>query len=220
MSLRESDVKKIIEQTLRRAYEEESGIKELKLNEIHVTEAVNCLRKSWYFRKERVEVPIEKVVVLSIGTQMHKLIQKYIDGRKVETEKEVKYRFRDIYVVGRIDLIVDNTIIELKTVSAKVKDVYPHHYAQLNAYLNMLNELYPNQYNDYAFIVYINKRDGKINVFTVWRDIQGWLWTLARAWKLYEHLVRNVPPEPEPSFLCRYCEYQFMCRINGDTYEH
>ena len=212
--MRPYDVHELIEKALMRAYEEESR-PQSPINEIHVSEITYCLRKAYYVRKERVTPPLEKVTVLNIGRAMHLLIEKYIDSkRNVEYEVEVKYPFREITVIGTIDLIVDNTIIELKTVSRKPKEVYQHHYSQVNAYHFMLREK-RKDINEVAYIVYINKRNGEIYVYTVIPNLNDFMLTLLRAYQLYHHLISNEPPKPEYTYLCNFCEYRMVCEMNG-----
>jgi len=211
-----SEVKRLIEEALYRAYEDTNRFSNLPPNEVHVTEITYCLRKAYYARMSQSKPPIDKVTILQLGRALHELIQKYVRNHEIHSELEVTYPFREITLHGTIDLLIDGTIIELKTVSKKPQNIYPHHYAQVNAYYHMLRDA-GYDVSEPVYVVYINKRTGEVKIFSAIPAQNDFMVTLMRAYQLYNCLLQRRLPAPEPSHLCEYCEFRMECSLNGES---
>jgi len=173
---------------------------------IHVYEAVQCLLKSYYTRKHKRNLYNEKVVVLTIGEAIHKILQETMNGWGWETEKEVYYDAGRFRLVGHIDAFYNSTVVELKSVSVLPKQPLLEHRLQTNAYIKMSNATV-------GYIAYINKRNGKVRVFPVGFNLQDWVAVLNRAEFLHDCLRNGKkPPIGEFGWLCKYCEYVDVCK--------
>ena len=174
--------------------------------QIMVTEVVTCLRKAWYQRKYATLPSVHKIVILSIGDVFHKLLQEYLEqnGYQCELQATVGFEGYEWELVGHVDAINDDHILEFKTINALPKKPLEHHVLQVNTYLYMFNR-------PKGFIVYISKRTGDIAVFEVKPDKEKLDYVLERANLLYDHLKRNEPPPYEVGWLCDYCEFEGFC---------
>ena len=108
--------------------------------------------------------------------------------------------------------LVATVILELKSISRIREDwiPYPNHVLQLQAYLWMLDR-------PRGFIVYIEKSRGRIYPIEVEREASAWALIIQRARILHHHLLNNEPPRPEPSSLCRVCDYRRFCGHEGGS---
>jgi len=180
-------------------------------NSIHVSEVVGCLRKAWLNRKygdlkNLNHLSNSKCVILGLGFASHFVLEQALRELGYVTEKPVTVEFPNgLKLIGTPDAYNDKVVLEVKTVN-KIPDYpYEHHILQLNAYLNILNY-------DSGLIVYICKKDGRVKIYEIRRDMRKYVQILERAKKLYYHISKDIPPEPEPSHLCNYCEWKLYCR--------
>jgi len=180
-------------------------------NSIHVSEVVGCLRKAWLNRKygdlkNLNHLSNAKCVILGLGFASHFVLEEALRELGYVTEKPVTVEFPNgLKLIGTPDAYNDKVVLEVKTVN-KIPDYpYEHHILQLNAYLNILNY-------DSGLIVYICKKDGRVKIYEIRRDMRKYVQILERAKKLYYHISKDIPPEPEPSHLCNYCEWKLYCR--------
>ena len=178
---------------------------------VHVGEVVQCLRKSWFNRKygdvrNLNHLSDSKCVILGLGLASHFVLEEALRELGYVTEKPVTVEFPNgLKLIGTPDAYNDKVVLEVKTVN-KIPDYpYEHHILQLNAYLNILNY-------DSGLIVYICKKDGRVKIYEIRRDMRKYVQILERAKKLYYHISKDIPPEPEPSHLCNYCEWKLYCR--------
>jgi len=171
---------------------------------IHVYESIRCLLKSYYTRKLKRKLFDSKIVVLSIGDAIHRLIQDVLREKGYQIEPELEFEYNDIVVVGHPDILTDNFVIELKSVSRIPKRPLTEHLLQTTAYIRMaeVNE---------GYIVYIGKSSGKVKIFRVLYDAISFHHVVTRANFLSECLTNNHPPLPEVTRFCKYCEYQDLC---------
>jgi len=177
---------------------------------VHVGEVVQCLRKSWFNRKygdvrNLNHLSDSKCVVLGLGLASHFVLEEALRELGYVVEKPITLEFPNgLKLVGTPDAFNDKVVLEVKTVNRIPDHPYEHHVLQLNTYLNMLNY-------DLGLIIYISKKDGKVKIFEVKRDTKKYLEILERAKKLHYHISKDIPPNPEPSHLCNYCEWKLWC---------
>jgi len=180
---------------------------------VHVGEVVQCLRKSWFNRKygdpgSLNHLSDSKCVILGLGLASHFVLEEALKQLGYVTEKQIILEFPNgLKLAGTPDAYNDKVVLEVKTVNRIPDHPYEHHVLQLNAYLNMLNM-------DLGLIIYICKRNGRIKIFEVRRDTRKYLQVLERAKRLYYHISKDLPPDPEPSYLCNYCEWRLYCMVS------
>jgi len=193
--------------------------RELKPDEIHVHEVVQCLRKSYYERKyysKRYEhISDTKSVILGLGLAVHEALENIFSrvlGAECEKEfvKTVYIAGNDIKVVGTVDLWINGTVVDLKTVNKIPDRPYDHHILQLQMYMWLTD-------TDTAYVVYICKRDGRVRVHGVVRDQRVIDRLIDRVAVFYKHLRDDTVPPPEETILCKYCEYSLDCFANGKS---
>ena len=124
-------------------------------NSIHVSEVVQCLRKSWFNRKygdvrNLNHLSDMKCVVLGLGLASHFVLEEALRELGFVTEKQIVLEFPSgLKLAGTPDAYNDKVVLEVKTVNKIPETPYPHHVLQLNAYLNMLNM-------DLGLIIYLS----------------------------------------------------------------
>ncbi|MBW2675669.1 MAG: Dna2/Cas4 domain-containing protein [Deltaproteobacteria bacterium] len=202
-------VKALVLEAFKRSYAEGEEGTPIDDGIIFVTEAVGCLRKSYFIRRSPLPLPDRLYVIFEIGKGVHYIIQRFLP---VEAQFEVpcEVDLGPCVLRGRADVVLNESILELKTI-AKIREEYlpyQHHVKQLQAYLWMLDK-------PRGYIVYIEKGGGRIHVVEVHRDAGVWAEVCNRARLLHEHLVKGEPPPPEPSPLCRICDYAKLCGGGG-----
>jgi len=190
-----------------------------KPNEVHVHEIVQCMRKSYYERKygssDYSHLSDKKCVILGLGLLTHvKLEELFSQMFNAECEKELRRKVKVnglIYeVIGTIDILYDNTLIDLKTVNKIPDEPYKHHYLQLQMYMWLAN-LHK------SYIIYICKRDGTIEIFDIIRNERAITHMLERLHYYITCVSADVTPRAEKSYLCNYCEYLLDCGLTNDA---
>lgn len=91
----------------------------------------------------------QTLMIFEIGNMYHDYVQKKIFPDDVQ-EYPVQIELDDCKIVGRVDLIVNGNVIDLKTISRLPEEPKIEHIYQLNVYLEALNK-------PYGFITYIEK---------------------------------------------------------------
>jgi len=178
--------------------------REYKNDEVHVTEAIQCLLKSFYQRKIRRKLLDSKIVVLSFGTLIHEALQKVLKKRGYRLEVGGKIKLDGVTLYGHADALHDDHILEFKTITRFPSEPLSHHKLQLNAYLYIFDK-------PIGYLVYVHKPSGTIKVYTVEPNEISFKYVCYRALRLTTHLTSNKTPSPEPSWLCDYCEYVDLC---------
>lgn len=204
MSRRKPLPSEIIYRAFRRAYEAMFGPRN-EPDVIHVSEVAGCLRKAYYYRTLNLPVPPDKVVILTIGGLIHRVIQPELTELGYTCEAELRADMGPFTLVGHADALNTEHVIELKSVTRMPREPYTHHLLQANAYAVMAEV-------PHFAVAYISKAGGYVRT-TFHRADQGLFDLLAsRACELYEALRARKPPKPEPSKLCRWCSAYPICR--------
>ena len=198
-------VRHLVVEAFKRSYLEGEDGAPVSDSEIYVTEVSGCLRRSFFIRRQPIPLPENLYVVFEIGKGLHYIIQRFLP---VEACFEVpcEVDLGDFRLKGRADVVLDDVILELKSIARIREDwiPYPNHVLQLQAYLWMLDR-------PRGFIVYIEKSRGRIYPIEVEREASAWALIIQRARVLHHHLLNNEPPRPEPSSLCKICDYRRIC---------
>ncbi len=177
--------------------------------EITVTRVVQCLRKSFFEITQRKEDEGNYSVL--VGLISHYVIERLIETEfakdcVVRREAEVSY---DV-LKGHVDVLLEckgaKYVVEIKTTKSKPIQPYPLHERQARIYDTMVGA-------EYAFIVYVNRADGSIKIFTVTPDTRALELAVTRAKMLKKALETGVPPEPEFTPQCFLCPFRSSCNL-------
>jgi len=194
----------IIYRAFRKAYESMFGPRD-EPDVIHVSEASMCLRKAWYYRTLDIPIPDDKVVVLTIGGLIHRVIQPELTEFGYSCEALLTHDLGPFTLVGHADALNESHVIELKSVTRMPRLPYRHHLLQANAYAVMAEV-------PHFTMAYISKAGGYVRVTHHEAD-QGLFDLLtSRACELFSALKSGKPPKPEPSRLCKWCSAYPICR--------
>lgn len=174
-------------------------------NTIHVSEAVTCLRRAWYYRMdfERAEGQITKMLM---GHGIHWIIESALKRDGWLTEVRVTYRYRPIRLVGTIDAWHPerDEVLEIKTVERMPERPYLGHWRQANAYIVMSGARR-------GYILYVERGSGLLGKFTMEGDQKEFEKLLVRALELRDALRDQRPPKPEKGPWCNGCPFRAQC---------
>lgn len=176
-------------------------------NRIWVTDILYCLRKAYYRRKNPKPIPLDQAWRMYIGT----LIHNDIEGAYNDPDKkfEVPIYNTGAVLVGKYDVLDDDTIYELKVVDSNYK-----------YFLDKKgpSEEYKNQLRIYMHVK--GKQQGKL-AYLMHKDaimvpitLEGFSMDemLTRAAVLWDALKTNtLPPKTEEAWQCKMCEYREEC---------
>jgi len=202
--LNEYTIKEMVRDLICEAYFESRF--ERRDDVISVTEVTQCLRYSYFARKEPRCVPQSYAMLLGIAG--HRLFLSKLERLGFMVEKLVAEKRDGIKLVGRCDAWHPDLdiVLELKTCFKPPDEPYDDHVFQVRIYGALLKARK-------LYIVYI-PRDGinAMKVFYVHPDRKVLDEAFARAKKLIDALKTGEPPDPERGRWCRYCPYAFTCR--------
>jgi len=201
-------LEKIVYTSFRRAWEEDRGRFPPPSNVVYVTEITQCLRKSWYQRTLAEPPSDEKVVLMVMGDGAHFLLKESFPLGAGEELKEKEYE--GVKIRGRVDRLLENTIIEFKTVAKIPNRPYDSHVAQSQLYMWLFDK-------PKAYIIYVSRSNGKVKAFEVNRNEEEIEKLLKRVKMFSEALSKGCIPKPEESKLCSYCEYLNICAVNRES---
>lgn len=184
---------------------------------ISVTELLSCPRKIFYNRKN-YSIDLQEefkfanlYLIRNIGNAVHSSIQKIYKFDEVE-KTVISEKFN---VKGRIDAIIDKSIIELKTTDKdKYKDIYDkNHYYQGIIYSYLLGSEYGYEINNIS-IVYIFRDFKVIKVHNLSPDPNLAKSFLDRSITVSNCLKNNVVPSITniPEEECQWCSYKKYCK--------
>lgn len=178
-----------------------------RLEKIHVSDLVYCLRKA-YYRRNGVEKRENRmsVMIKSIGKAHHVIFEVFRDAVK---EMEVE-RYG---VVGTIDMYRDG-IIELKTTRREVSpdEISPAYMRQIAYYIILTGARPPE-----AKLIIINIQNGKLRVYTLnyERPLKWYREEFFDRLKKLKHALKtgddSVLRNTKFPWECRFCEYAHAC---------
>jgi len=174
--------------------------------DIHASEVGDkCLRKLYF--KRTVELAFQEqeknLLLFETGNIFHRYIQGLFPDAQIE--KEVRIRFKDFNIVGRVDIVFNGQIYELKAVSRMPTSPYEPHKCQVEVYMRGLRR-------ERAIICYIQKSTFETLEFEVERDDIRWQEIVLRVRKLVQALKEKRVPEATYSWNCRWCPYYSICQ--------
>ena len=173
-------------------------------DEVSTTESIQCLLKSFLQRKLKRTMALPKIVILSFGNIVHTALREPLLNRGYDVEVEGEYDLINGTLYCHSDAVADTHTLENKTISRMPNSPLTHHFLQDNAYNFMLDK-------PIGYLSYLHKPSGIIKVFPCKRSLDGFKYVCMRGVRLVHRLTSNTMPKPEPSWLCRYCEYTDIC---------
>lgn len=212
---------------------------ESRQQEIHVTDLVDCLRRSYYVKKFPMPEYPHETLARFLGTGFHMMVE----GNDEFVNSELPLEFGEL--VGTADIVYkDGTIMDYKFSRWLKPEWLPNksHVLQVNIYAQMLRNM-GREVND-LFIQYVDASgpskcrkcrvparmiNGEIRCPVCMEFIKGGHlgaiitpveqmpvpmveeYIQTRQDELSNSLALNSLPDAEPSYLCSYCIHQPMC---------
>ena len=160
---------------------------------IHLEEAVQCLRRSYYDRVDPQEIERKGFSELLSGLL-----------RKLEYQNEPKeFAIEDIKLKGQVDMIVDDSVILFRATTMDLDSPHANHVLYLNACMWIYDK------TD-GIIVYITG-DKKETTFSLTRNKAMFEEVIRRVRVLHDLLKEQKTPILEPSTMCFDCQYYERC---------
>lgn len=163
---------------------------------INLFEVVSCLRRSYYDRKDPIEIQRTGFNDLLGG-----LLRKLDYGSKPK-----EFTIDDIILEGQADMLVDDAVILFRSGISGIESPKSSDALYLNACLWIYNKLE-------GIIVYISN-DREESSFSITKDKKMFEETIRRVRVLHDLIVENKTPILEPSGDCSSCQYYQRCYIS------
>ena len=160
---------------------------------IHLKEAVQCLRRSYYDRVDRLDIEIRGFNELVSG-----LLKKFQYGSKPK-----EFALDDLKLTGHADMIVDDSILLFRSAPKEPDSPVADDILYLNACMWIYDK-------DDGIIVYITG-DRKETTFSLTRNKKMFEETVRRVRVLASLLKEQKVPVLEPSARCAECQYYERC---------
>ena len=113
-------------------------------------------------------------------------------------------------IIGHVDLVSDETAIELKTVSRVPEKPYQKHVEQLNLYLHALGY-------SHGYLIYISRANARIKSFRIDYSESLAEYSLKKAKAIAKAIELKDPSLIPPKFinndLCFFCQYRIICEL-------
>lgn len=205
---------------------------------VHVTSVIGCLLRAYYDMVDEEPKYLHELLALWIGRAVHSDVENVLAGDSVESEVKVEHEG----LQGRVDVIQDGHIIDLKTTRWMVPYQLPYgdHARQVSLYKRLTGadgKLYI-QYVDLSgpskcksckrTMELINGRvqcpqcgagnsNSHLGARMIEIDPVNTDEYLGRAEVLRKAVEANAPPTGEPSWVCNYCSHVHKCPL-GQIY--
>jgi len=178
--------------------------KKTPLNVFYPSSVGQCIVKAYNEKLNPTMFPVDTYKIFLIGNLTHEWLQTkiYPDGKH---EVPIRWEEKDIIISGRIDCLLDDVIIEFKSI-AKLDYVKskpkPEHVEQLNLYLHALKMIK-------GRIVYVTKNNLEIVEHEVEYSEKLYKKTIAYFRRIYWYVSRRVQPKVKrctTPWSCEYCK--------------
>jgi len=180
---------------------------------IYITDLVGCIRRSYYIKKYGFPVDESTALWLLLGTMFHDLIIPVI-AEALNGQKEVPtmYSYEGVDIRGRVDILLDDAVIELKTCTKLPMKPKLSHVEQVNAYMHFFNK-------PKGVLVYVSKIQADVAVFECNKNPHMFQQTLEKAKILKEAIENNTPPEVNLPLsvrrqFCASCQFFDKCSLD------
>ena len=162
---------------------------------IHLQEAVQCLRRSYYDRVDPNEIERRGFNELLSGLL-----------RKLQYGSEPKeFPIEDIKLKGQSDMIVDDSILLFRSANEELENPLANDILYLNACLWIYDK-------EDGMVVYITG-DRKETTFSITRNKKMFEEVIRRVRVLNDLLKQQKTPILEPSVVCSECQYYERCFV-------
>lgn len=196
------------EELIRQAYKIKYPIDTIFPSEVGV-----CFRKSYLSRMVEFEKEIDELH-LDLGDQHHETIEQYFKEKlNCLTEVEVKDEIEGMKISGRVDIICNNDLIEIKTIGYNFYKVKEYHLYQVALYYKILKK--QNYQIDNVYIIYLNRVNKEIKQIKIETQVLEEYYQKAVEWirKLKEYLkekdYRKIPGAN--NYVCKSCNLKSYC---------
>lgn len=191
---------------------------------ISVTELLTCQRMVYYDRKN-YEINLEEkfnfpnlYLIQEVGKHIHNKIQRIYEFDECE-KNIISKKFN---IKGKVDTIIDNSVIEIKTVDEYLIKNFNYdvkHYYQGLIYSYILNTEYDDKYKiNNISIVYIFRNLKDIKVYNLPIDSNKAKSFLEKSLYITKCLKENIIPIINKKDIneeeCKYCSYKKYCKDN------
>jgi len=189
--------------------EEEDKEKHKNLPHVYSISSLGYCPRSIYFDKVApVEESEETKSIFIVGNILHEWVQNNL-YKDCNFEVEIEKKMDDITLRGRIDIINDFEIVELKTTSSLSYQRKPkeEHIVQINTYMGLTGV-------HKGKIVYIQKNDFHSKTFEVKFNQNIFDETIKKIKKIDKQITDNIEYKditPRMSPNCYYCKYRSFC---------
>jgi len=198
-------------------YTMENALDQYKIpeNKVSVTEAIDCLRKSFFIRMGYTPDNLEiSNTTLFIGKAVHETF-----ANTLSMDSFLPYDFdfeilvEDDLLSGHIDVLIyhdeERYILELKTIQNVPQKPLKNHTLQVRTYFELAKSLFnPTK----AFIAYIPKKPDLVRVYEVTPDSNAYAYVKSRARILKDALEQGIPPKIKSTEYCYFCPYNLVCK--------
>ncbi len=172
-----------------------------------------CFRKSYLSRKFEFERGINEIS-LDLGEQHHERVENYfVEKLGCKSEVEVKGEIEGIKISGRIDLICNNDLIELKTITSNYFNIKEYHLYQVSIYYYLLQQ--QNYKIDNVYIIYLNRINKEVKQFQINKAVIATYLQKAIDWiKKFKEFMKSQDYKTIPganNYLCKACEFRAKC---------
>ena len=182
---------------------------------VWVTEAVQCLRLSYWLRHTPAPLRDASAILAAIGNSVHRVLGEQLAKDGWEVEKRVELDLGSLKLVGKVDAWhpETKTVLEIKTSDRAPEKPHSHHVMQAVAYGYMTGA-------ERVYIVYIGRRDGVVKVFRVRVDDHVFRRVVERAARLRRALVAGEEPPAERGPWCETCPFRSRCLFSKRRGKH
>lgn len=190
-----------------------------KPGEYHISELPFCIRRSYYFRKEKEEPELNGRMLA--GILVHNLIPEVMMGikgfRNAQFEVEKKLKYKGVIIVGHADILTDDCVYEVKFTGSKVESMSGLplcYYSQANAYACMFNK------EKYSLIIIDSYGPLNASIVSGNADKAAFKILLEKAVKLNDYIVDGQLPDidfPSYKFECSQCQFAERCKNDLET---
>lgn len=168
----------------------------------YVSELVGCLRKAYYDRVKPAKQTTTNVVGVLVGRAIHDRFNIIANKHGCRTEVQVEREVEGVKVVGSVDALCDDVVVELKVGDISVDYDVARMQAAIYAVLTNARE---------AYVIVVDRQSGITKLERVpLRRNEVERYIRERVKELKAALRRRRPPKPDKRF-CRFCPYKWSC---------
>lgn len=182
------------------------NMQEDRSSEIHVTDLTTCIRRSYFEKVYGRKINYPNSLFILRGILIHDAVLEQL-AKELKANYEIDVTYKGIK--GRIDLLTEKEVIEIKTINKVPISPYNSHLEQLNFYCFASDR-------KEGILVYIGIADGKVVSFEHNANREMLDNTLEKFVKLKESLEQLVPPSSNldlssRKIFCYSCPYKKEC---------